>query len=308
MSSSTVTYTSISSDSDLPPWGFHLISDAEPHPEYPKYLAQSDNEILGEDQPLRADASPTALSPGYVADSDPLEEDPEEDPANEGDDDDEEEESFKDDEEQEASKDEDEDEEEEEIKPFETDESTTTPPPPRSPQTIVPSSMTRLLKSCITIYLPSITITITITTYIIFISTPQISSPQLPVPCPLLPVPSPPLLLLYIDRRSDIPKSDMPSRKRLCLTSPASRLMTSVEEVNERVTDLAATQRQDTHELFVRHEDTQDDRALLRAQISLLTRERRYFRSMSLSYEYRELERTRDAECQDGPADAGSSC
>ncbi|GJU72310.1 hypothetical protein Tco_1263715 [Tanacetum coccineum] len=30
MSSSTVTYISISYDSDLPPWGFHLISDAEP--------------------------------------------------------------------------------------------------------------------------------------------------------------------------------------------------------------------------------------------------------------------------------------
>ncbi|GJU23990.1 hypothetical protein Tco_1162611 [Tanacetum coccineum] len=35
------------------------------------------------DQPLSADASPTTLSPGYIADSDPEEdkEDPEEDPA-----------------------------------------------------------------------------------------------------------------------------------------------------------------------------------------------------------------------------------
>ncbi|GJX24120.1 hypothetical protein Tco_0228565 [Tanacetum coccineum] len=118
----------------------------------------------------------------------------------------------------------------------------------------------------------------------------------------------------------------MPSRKRLCLTAPASRfeveessaadaarqtrldfthgtdfgfidildasiraskgrVMTIVEEVNERVTDLTATQRQDAHELYVRHEDAQDDRALLRAQISLLKRERRYFRFMTLSYE-----------------------
>ncbi|GJR45031.1 hypothetical protein Tco_1313134 [Tanacetum coccineum] len=50
-------------------------------------------------QPVNA--LPTALSPSYVADSDPLEEDPEEDPANyptdEGDD---EEESSKDDEEE----------------------------------------------------------------------------------------------------------------------------------------------------------------------------------------------------------------
>nr|GFD51158.1 hypothetical protein [Tanacetum cinerariifolium] len=37
-----------------------------------------------EDQPLPADASPTALSPGYVVDSDPEkdEKDPKEDPAN----------------------------------------------------------------------------------------------------------------------------------------------------------------------------------------------------------------------------------
>ncbi|GKC81502.1 hypothetical protein Tco_1137219, partial [Tanacetum coccineum] len=40
-------------------------------------------EELMKDQPLSADASPTALSPGYIADSNPEEdkEDPEEDPA-----------------------------------------------------------------------------------------------------------------------------------------------------------------------------------------------------------------------------------
>ncbi|GKG03672.1 hypothetical protein Tco_0311308, partial [Tanacetum coccineum] len=45
----------------------------------------SDEDIEGpmKDQPLSADASPTALSPGYIANSDPEEdkEDPEEDPA-----------------------------------------------------------------------------------------------------------------------------------------------------------------------------------------------------------------------------------
>ncbi|GKG56227.1 hypothetical protein Tco_0577302, partial [Tanacetum coccineum] len=94
---------------------------------------------------------------GYVADSDPSEEDPEEDPAkypiDEGDDDDEEEESFKADdyeEEDEVSEEEDEEEEHlaladsttlpaidpvplaEDTKAFETDESAPTPPPPRS--------------------------------------------------------------------------------------------------------------------------------------------------------------------------------
>nr|GEX18318.1 reverse transcriptase domain-containing protein [Tanacetum cinerariifolium] len=65
-------------------------------PEYPEYLAPSDDEAPLEDQPLPADASPIAASPDYVADSDPeedLEEDPEDDqadyPANRGDGDDE---------------------------------------------------------------------------------------------------------------------------------------------------------------------------------------------------------------------------
>ncbi|GJX41756.1 hypothetical protein Tco_0256746 [Tanacetum coccineum] len=162
MSSSTVTYSSISSDSNLPPWGFHLISDVEPQspeeapqspkqappsldyvpgPEYLEYLAPSDDEIPVEDQPLRADASPTALSLGYIDDSDPKEgpeEDPEEDPANKGDDDEEEEESSEDDdEEEEEASEEDEDEEEEHLALV---DSATPPSPPRSPYTIVPLS------------------------------------------------------------------------------------------------------------------------------------------------------------------------
>ncbi|GKB04478.1 reverse transcriptase domain-containing protein [Tanacetum coccineum] len=63
-----------------------------PEPEYPEYLVPSDDEAPMEDQPLSADASPVALSPSYVADSDP-EEDSKEDhadyPTDGGDDDDE---------------------------------------------------------------------------------------------------------------------------------------------------------------------------------------------------------------------------
>nr|GEU58247.1 cationic amino acid transporter 2, vacuolar-like [Tanacetum cinerariifolium] len=128
-SSSTVTYTSVYTDSE--PWRFQWVSDEEPeapqpleqatpspdyvpgpvhppspdympdpeHPpspdyvpgvEYPEYLVSFDAEAPIKDQPLPDDASPTALSPGYVADSD-LEEDHEEDsadyPADGGDDD-----------------------------------------------------------------------------------------------------------------------------------------------------------------------------------------------------------------------------
>ncbi|GKC17111.1 hypothetical protein Tco_1013893, partial [Tanacetum coccineum] len=121
-----------------------------PEPEYPEYLALSDDDIHMEDQPLLADASPIALSPGYIADSDPEED--EEDPADRGDDDDDESsDDDDDDDDDEVQEDEDEEEEEhlapadsttiaypainlvpftEETKPFETDESAATPSPP----------------------------------------------------------------------------------------------------------------------------------------------------------------------------------
>ncbi|GJW79917.1 putative reverse transcriptase domain-containing protein [Tanacetum coccineum] len=147
-----------------------------PESEYPEYLVPSDAEAPLEDQPLPADASPTALSLGYVADSDPdedPEEDPEEDhadyPADGGDDDDEpsddDDDDDTDDEDEEPFEDEDDDEEEEEhlaladssavpvvdpvpsagdTEAFETDESA---PTPRSPQTKVPFAQTRLRRA-----------------------------------------------------------------------------------------------------------------------------------------------------------------
>ncbi|GKE88338.1 hypothetical protein Tco_1565813 [Tanacetum coccineum] len=49
---------------------------------------------------------------------------------------------------------------------------------------------------------------------------------------------------------------------------------TTLEGVNQRVTDLATTVRQDTDEFYVRFEDVQDDRALLRARVNTLFRDR----------------------------------
>ncbi|GJR01466.1 hypothetical protein Tco_0524450 [Tanacetum coccineum] len=114
-------------------------------------MVPSDDEAPIEDQPLSADASPTTLSLGYVADSDP-EEDPSDYPTDRGDDDDEEESSrddADDEDEEKASEDEDEEEEEhlapadsptlpavdlvplaEDTEAFEKDESTPTPPVP----------------------------------------------------------------------------------------------------------------------------------------------------------------------------------
>ncbi|GKF59771.1 hypothetical protein Tco_0176557, partial [Tanacetum coccineum] len=90
-----------------------------PKPEYPEYLAPSDTEAPLEDQPLPIDVLPTVLSPGYMADSDPVEdseEDPEEDhayyPTDGWDDDDE------------PSDDDDDDTDDEDEEPFEDEEMT----------------------------------------------------------------------------------------------------------------------------------------------------------------------------------------
>ncbi|GJW49610.1 hypothetical protein Tco_0090961 [Tanacetum coccineum] len=87
-SHATVMYTSVSSDDDLPSWGIPLMDAYEPKaplllvlaPVYPEYLAPSDDDIaLVEDQSLPAPASPTALSLDYSANSELVEENPEED-------------------------------------------------------------------------------------------------------------------------------------------------------------------------------------------------------------------------------------
>nr|GEX81846.1 hypothetical protein [Tanacetum cinerariifolium] len=90
-----------------------------PKPEYLEYLVLSGDEEPIEDQPLLADALPTSLSLGYVADFDPeedLEKDHADYPADGGDGDDESsnDEDDADEKDEEASKDEDNEEEEEE--------------------------------------------------------------------------------------------------------------------------------------------------------------------------------------------------
>ncbi|GJS39798.1 hypothetical protein Tco_0564841 [Tanacetum coccineum] len=148
-----------------------------PEPEYPEYLVPSGDEEPMEDQPLPSDASPTARSPGYVADFD-LEEDPEEDPEEDhadypadgryGDDESSDGDDDADEEDEEVFEDKDDDEEEEEhlasadsstilvvdhvpstgdTEAFETEESAPTPPSPRTPQIVVPLSQTRLYRA-----------------------------------------------------------------------------------------------------------------------------------------------------------------
>ncbi|GJX30222.1 hypothetical protein Tco_0238301 [Tanacetum coccineum] len=184
-----------------------LSPDYVPGPEYPEYLAPSDEEVPIEDQPYVVADSPIALSPGYVADSDPEEDSedgPVDYPADRGDDDDDD--SFDDDEEEEASEEEEEEHlapadsvvapvvdhvlSSEETEPFETDESA---PTPRSPQTIVPFSQTRLRRERKTVRLeppmsPSMGARI-----IEYVVAPTPPSPLSPWSSPLPQIPSPPL-------------------------------------------------------------------------------------------------------------------
>ncbi|GJV04290.1 hypothetical protein Tco_1337859 [Tanacetum coccineum] len=71
---SGVTYTFISSDYEEPSnvgvRAGTALAGLRAGPEYPEYLAPSDEEVPVEDQPYAAADSPIALSPGYIADSD----------------------------------------------------------------------------------------------------------------------------------------------------------------------------------------------------------------------------------------------
>ncbi|GKE41767.1 hypothetical protein Tco_1469051 [Tanacetum coccineum] len=222
--------------------------DYVPGPEYPKYLVPSDDEVPIEDQPLPADASPTTLSPGYVADFDPSEEDHEEDPAeypaDGGDDDD----------------DEDEEEEEhlaltdsttlpavdhgpsaEDTEVIETDESTPTPPVPSPrlrrarisvrPQTPM-SATTEALIATVIVALPSSPPPSLLT---------LLSSPLPQIPSPPLPIPSPPThtSLTYLEAplgyRAAMIRSSVASP--LPLPAPSSPLLLPATDCREDVTE-----------------------------------------------------------------------
>ncbi|GKC50304.1 hypothetical protein Tco_1073049, partial [Tanacetum coccineum] len=129
-----------------------------PEPEHPEYHVPSDDDMQVEDQPYADDASTTAESPGYIADSESIEEDsidypdepedddedpeedddedPKEDPSEEHEPEDDDEDLKEDPSEEHEPEDEDTKEEEpskgsNETEPFEEDETVVTSPPPR---------------------------------------------------------------------------------------------------------------------------------------------------------------------------------
>ncbi|GJZ85635.1 hypothetical protein Tco_0650974 [Tanacetum coccineum] len=121
---------------------------------------------------------------------------------------------------------------------------------------------------------------------------------------------SPPLLFPSTSHRTDVPEAEMPPRKRACFTTPApgfeigesstagaarrpgptpeadawdeivEAMMeiapTTLEEVDQRVTELDTTVRQRTKEFQVRFEEAYDDRAYLRGRVNTLFRDRPY--------------------------------
>ncbi|GJR23006.1 hypothetical protein Tco_0971533 [Tanacetum coccineum] len=353
--SSAVTYTSVSSDSNGPSsWGIPLVNAGElpemdpyeevaqqgqahplspayvpdpieldehvpvyvPEPEHPEYHAPSDDDIQVEDQPYADDASPTAESPGYIADSDSMEEDddedPEEDPSEKHEPEDDDDDDDTDDEDEEPT----EEEEEEHLAPadsslvpvvnpvpsagdteaFETDESA---PTPRSPQTRVPFSQTRLCRARKTVRLE-----------------PPMSASMEARIAEHVAAPIPPTSPTYdqaslghraamIRMREDIPEEDQPPRRRFLLTAPPPgcdvveslaaaarapraadraedvgyvralqaserKMMTSMEEVNLRVSYQAQIRRQESEIFYTQLHDARTDRRDIRLEIDVV--------------------------------------
>ncbi|GKB74895.1 hypothetical protein Tco_0936307, partial [Tanacetum coccineum] len=201
-----------------------------PEPEYPEYLVPSDAEAPLEDQPLPVDASPTVLSPGYVADSDP-EEDPEEYHADypvdggDGDDepsDDDDDDDDTDDEDEEPFEDEDDDEEEEHLPPADSSAIPVVDPIPpvgdteafetdKAAPTHVPSPRRYTARIYIRHEAP-----------MPFPSEEEVERLLALPPPPPSPLPAS-LFIPPVDRREDIPEAELPPRKRLCLTALTSR-------------------------------------------------------------------------------------
>nr|GEX67602.1 hypothetical protein [Tanacetum cinerariifolium] len=94
-------------------------------------------------------------------------------------------------------------------------------------------------------------------------------------------LPSPPLLP-PIDRRDDILETEMPPRKRLCLSTLGSRdtwvvptetvpeiAPLTLGEVNTRVTELDELHEHDTQDLYALLEDAQDSRTRISQQVTV---------------------------------------
>ncbi|GJT00638.1 hypothetical protein Tco_0821807 [Tanacetum coccineum] len=270
--------------------------DFVPEPMYPEYIPQEDEILPVEEQPLPAAASPTADSPGYVpkpnSEEEPEEddEDPEEDPADYP--------ADRDDDDDEEDEDEDKDEEEDEKHPapansvppvhcmttrisirdepsislppreeIHTKQFTFTPsPPPNSPTHV------EILESCL----------------------PLRKKVRFASPTPSHEVRE--------SSVADATRQDGPAELDYGITDTWDDLvgaideitLTTLEGVNQRVTDLSTIVEQETTIMYGIMEDAQDDRSQLRGRINLLYRDRHVHRRLAVMIE-REAKMVREA-------------
>nr|GEV07269.1 hypothetical protein [Tanacetum cinerariifolium] len=283
---------------------------------YLEYIPLKDEHILpAEEQPLPPIVLPTAESPGYVAESD-LEEDldeyeddetedgPVDYPMDEGDDDD-------GDLSGDDAADEDDDEEEEHLAPADsavvipTDELVSPPegtklviPPPSTDTATTGDRITIQLQAAIA-FPPEAEVK-----RLISMPTPSpsplasLSPPSVrerlirctaPTALPSLPLPPPLHMPPPVDRKDDIPETEMPPRKRLCLSTLGSREFRYgiwdtwidpaetvpeiapmiVGEVNTRVTELAELHEHDTHDLYALLEDAYDSKTRISQRVAV---------------------------------------
>nr|GEW98582.1 hypothetical protein [Tanacetum cinerariifolium] len=273
---SAVTYTSISSDSDGPSWGIPLMNAVyDPKPEHPKYHAPSDDDIQVEDD----------------------DEDPKEDPSEEHEPEDDDKDPKDDHNEEHKPEDEDTKEPSEgfdETGPFEEDETAVTPPPPRHhgvrisvrPQTPM-AAFTQALIDAFTA-----------------------GSSLFPLPPTSPACDQAPLghKTAMIHMRDDIPKEDMPPQRRFIFTAPLPgcdvaessataraprvadraedagyvralhtskhRIITSIEEVNLRISYQAQICRQKSKYFYTQLHDAQTDRRNIRLKIDVVRGQR----------------------------------
>nr|GEZ88645.1 hypothetical protein [Tanacetum cinerariifolium] len=251
-----------------------------PKPEYPKYLKPPADIIVVEDQPYADGAE------------DPEEEDPkEENPEEEESDDN-------------AASEEEPSEGSDDIEPSEEDETAVTPPPSRlrgarisiHPQTPMPPFSEARIAELLAMPTPPPSPLTLMSSPL-----PQIPSPPFPVPSPP-PIPSSPLpppvpvdthapkqdvaaallMLPSTTRRSEVPETDMPPRKRLYFATPTTRFEvgdSSAAAAARPPRDLygfdddryeAQTRQRNGEEFHSQLRDAQLDRASIRAEIVAL--------------------------------------
>nr|GEW21785.1 putative reverse transcriptase domain-containing protein [Tanacetum cinerariifolium] len=265
--------------------GFHLIEPEAPEstpystkeappslvpaPAYPEYLVPSDDEAPAKDQPLPADASHTADLPGYIADSEPIEDDFEEDLEMDHVD---------------YADDEDEEEELRRARIF------------VRPHTLpLPSAKARIIENVAAPTPPSPPPSSLLSPLLLISSSPLLlRSPTRREA--ILETDMPPqkrTCFTAPSHKFEIGESLVAAARRIehaltrgvdygfintldeSIRATDERVTTALEDVNKRMTDLLATHRYDSEEFYVCHHDTQDDRALLQARISALMRKRK---------------------------------